>query len=67
MEGLLDPLEYENLALRLYLTNGIGVEAVFLEGNVTRCQRASEGTKQSPTSRCDHIVEGGGVRFHLVG
>lgn len=66
MEDLFDPLEYENLVLRLYLANGIGVETVLVEGNLTRCQRASEGAQQSPTSRCDYIVEGGGVRFHFV-
>ena len=40
MEGLLDPLEHEHLILSLYLPNGTGVEAVLVEGNLTRCQRA---------------------------
>jgi hypothetical protein len=66
VESLLDPLEYKNLALRLYFTDSIGVEAIFVEGNLTRCQRASKGAEQSATSRCDHIVEGGGVRLHFV-
>ena len=36
MEGLLNPLEHENLVLCLYLTHSIGVEAVLVEGNLTR-------------------------------
>jgi hypothetical protein len=66
MESLLDPLKYEDLVLRLYLTDGIGVEALLLEGNLTRCQRASEGTEQSATSRCNQVIEGGRVRFHFL-
>jgi hypothetical protein len=66
MEGLLDPLKYENLLLCFYLTDCIGVETVLLEGNLTRCQRASKGTEQSATSRCNQVIEGGGVRFHFL-
>jgi hypothetical protein len=36
MEGLLNPFEHENLVLCLYLTHSIGVEAVLVEGNLTR-------------------------------
>ncbi len=43
VEGLLDPLDHEHVALGFYLPNRIGVEAVFVEGNLTRCQRAGEG------------------------
>jgi hypothetical protein len=53
MESLLDPLEYENLVLCLYLADSISIETLLLEGNLTRCQRASKGTEQSPTRRCD--------------
>jgi hypothetical protein len=53
MECLLDPLEYEDLVLCLYLTDSIGIETLLLEGNLTRCQRASKGAEQSPTRRCD--------------
>ncbi len=53
MECLLDPLEYENLVLCLYLTDSIGIETLLLEGNLTRCQRASKGAEQSPTRGCD--------------
>jgi hypothetical protein len=51
MESLLDPLEYENLILCLYLADSIGIVTLLLEGNLTRCQRASKGAEQSPT-RC---------------
>jgi hypothetical protein len=63
---VLDPLEYEDLVLRLYLTDGIGVETLLLEGNLTRCQRASEGAEKSATSRGDQVIEGGRVRFHFL-
>jgi hypothetical protein len=53
MQSLLDPLEYENLVLCFYLADSIGIETLLLEGNLTRCQRASEGTEQSPTRRSD--------------
>ena len=36
MEGLLNPLEHKHLVLCLYLTHSIGVEAVLVEGNLTR-------------------------------
>ena len=36
MEGLLDPLKYENLVLCLHLTDCIDVETVLVEGNLTR-------------------------------
>jgi hypothetical protein len=63
---VLDPLKYEDLVLRLYLTDGIGVETLLLEGNLTRCQRASEGAQQSATGRRDQVIEGGRVRFHFL-
>ena len=36
MEDLLDPLEHEDLFLRLYLSYGIGVEAVLIKRDLTR-------------------------------
>ncbi len=45
MEGLLDPLDDEYLIFRLNLPYGVGVET--FKGNLTRCQRAPEGAKQS--------------------
>ena len=64
---MFDPLEYEDLVLRLYLTDGIAVKALLLEGNVTRCQRASEGAEKSATGRGDQVIEGGRVRFYFLG
>jgi hypothetical protein len=43
MECLLDPLDYKYLIFCLNLPYRVGVE--ILKGNVTRCQRTSEGTK----------------------
>jgi hypothetical protein len=40
VKGLLNPLDHENLVLRLYLPDRVGVETVLIEGNLTRCQRA---------------------------
>ena len=67
MEGLFDPLEYEDLVLRFYLSYGIGVEAVLVKRYLTRCQRAREGAQQSATCRCDQVIDGGSVGFHFVG
>jgi hypothetical protein len=54
----LDPLDHQHLALILYLPYGVGVEAVFVEGDLTRRQRAGKSAEQSPASRRDQIVEG---------
>lgn len=66
MDGLLDPLKYENLVICLYLTDSIGVETILAVGNLTRCQRAPKGAEQSATSRCNQIIEGGRVRFDFL-
>jgi hypothetical protein len=58
MDSDRDPLEYEHLVLSLDLPHHVGVEAVPIEGNLTRSQRAEEGAQQSGTRRCDQIVEG---------
>ena len=52
-----DSLGHEHFVLCFYLSYHVGVEAVLVEGNLTRCQRASEGTKQSATSCCDQVIE----------
>ena len=51
VESLLDPLDHQHLVLGLYLPHRLGVEV--LEGNLTRCQRASKGPEQSPSGRGD--------------
>jgi hypothetical protein len=48
-----DPLNRQHLAIGLYLADRVGVEAVFVEVNLTRCQRAREGAEQSPPGRRD--------------
>jgi hypothetical protein len=53
VESCSDPLEHEHLVLGLYLPDGIGIEAVLIEGNLTRCQRAGKGAEQSATGRRD--------------
>ena len=67
MEGLLNPFEHKHLVLSLYLPDGIGVEAVLLKGNLTRCQRAFEGTQQSATCCCYQVIECGSVGLLLLG
>jgi hypothetical protein len=63
VEDLPDPPEDENLVLRLYLPQRLSVEVI--EGNPTRCQRASKGAEQSPAGRRDEVIEGGVVRLLL--
>ncbi len=65
MEGNSDALNYEYLTLGLYLPGGIGVEVV--EGNVTRCQRASEGPEQSAAGRRYQVVERAGMGLFHIG
>ena len=65
VEGDVDALNYEYLTLGLYLPGGIGVEVI--EGNVTRCQRASEGPKQSAAGRRDQVVERAGMGLFNIG
>ncbi len=63
VEDLPDPLYDEDLALRLHLPDGVGVE--ILEGDLARCQRAPEGAEQSTASCCDEIIKSGIDGFHL--
>ena len=65
VEGDVDALNYEYLTLGLYLPGGISVEVV--EGNVTRCQRASEGPEQSAAGRRDQVVERAGMGLFNIG
>ncbi len=65
MEGLRYPLDNEDFTFRLYLAYRVSIEIV--KRNLTRCQRASEGPEQSPTSRRHEIVESRGVWFFYVG
>src|SRR5947209_2514063 len=46
VEGNLDPLAHEQVVLDLHLARHVGVEAILVEGNLTRFQRAVEGAQQ---------------------
>ncbi len=64
---MFNPLNNEHLVLGLYLPNGLGIETILVERNVTRRQRAGEGAKQSPTGRRDQVVQGAGVGLLHIG
>jgi hypothetical protein len=55
---LFDSLDDEPFVLGFYLPYGVGVEAIFVEGDLTRRQRAGKSAEQSSASRRDQIVEG---------
>ena len=57
------PLDHEHLALDLYLSDGVGVEAIFVEGDVTRRQRAGKSAEQSATGSSDQVIERRGMRL----
>lgn len=67
VKGLPDPLDHQHLVLGLYLLHGVGVEALLVEGNVTRCQRASEGPKQSAAGCRNQVVERRRIRLLVLG
>lgn len=60
-------LDDENVVLQFYLADGFR-DQPFIRGiDVTRFQRASEGSSKSTRRRCDHIVQSGSVRLEHVG
>ncbi len=67
VEGDRDPLTHEHLVLSVYLLDSVGIEAVFVEGNLTRRQRAGKGAEQSAAGRHHQVIEGSHMRLHLVG
>ena len=56
------PLGHEHFALDLYLSDGVGVEAIFVEGDVARRQRAGKSAEQSATGSSDQVIERRGIR-----
>jgi hypothetical protein len=56
------PLDHEHFALELYLSDGVGVEAIFVEGDVTSRQRAGKSAEQSATGSSDQVIERRGIR-----
>ena len=65
VECLLYPLEDENLVLCFYLPYCVSVEVI--EGNLTRCQRAPKGTKQSTACSSHQVIQSRGMRFFYLG
>ena len=57
------PLGHEHFALDLYLSDGVGVEAIFVEGDVARCQRVGKSAEQSATGSSDQVIERRGMRL----
>ena len=64
VDDLFDPLDHQHFALFFYLPDRLGVEALY--GNLTRCQRASKGAEQSPTSRSNQVIQGARVWVFLI-
>ena len=56
------PLDHEHFALDLYLSDGVGVEVIFVEGDVTSRQRAGKSAEQSATGSSDQVTERRGTR-----
>ena len=57
------PLDHEHFALDLYLSDGVGVEVIFVEGDVTSRQRAGKSAEQSATGSSDQVIERRGMRL----
>ena len=57
------PLDHEHFALDLYLSDGVGVEVIFVEGDVTSRQCAGKSAEQSATGSSDQVIEGAGMRI----
>ena len=66
-ERHLDPLDHQHLVLGLYLSHGVSVEALFIEGNLTHRQRAGKGAEQSAAGRRYQVVERRKVRLLVLG
>ena len=62
---MLYPLQDENLVLCFYLSYRISVEVI--GGNLTRCQRAPEGTEQSTACCSYQVIQSRGMRFFYFG
>ena len=62
-----DPLDHEYAALCLDLAVDLCHQLALARIDLTRLQRASEGTEQSTAGRRDHVVDGRSVRLRDVG
>ncbi len=61
-----DPLDHEHLAPDLDLPDGVGVEAILIEGDLTRRQRAGKSAEQSAAGSSNQVIEGAGMRLLCV-
>jgi hypothetical protein len=58
-----DPLDHEHLAPDLDLPDGVGVEAILIEGDLTRRQRAGKSAQQSAAGSSNQVIQRRGVRL----
>ncbi len=65
-KGDRDPLDHEYLSFGLYLPDGVGVEAILIEGDLTRRQRAGKSAEQSPAGSGDQVIQRRGMRLLLI-
>ena len=56
-----DSLDHEHLALDL--PDGVGVEAILIEGDLTHRQRAGKSAEQSAAGSSDQVIQSRGVRL----
>jgi hypothetical protein len=66
VEGSLYALHYEYFTLSFYLPSGVGVEAILIEGDLTRRQRAGKSAEQSAAGSSNQVIEGAGMRLLCV-
>jgi len=64
--GHRDPLDHEHLVAFEHLADGLNLEALGINFDVTRFQRAGEGAGQSPARSGDHVVQGRRVGRELL-
>jgi hypothetical protein len=61
-----DPLDHEHLAPDLDLPDGVGVEAILIEGDLTRRQRAGKSAEQSAAGSSNQVIQRRGVRLLCI-
>ena len=63
----MDPFDDQDAVLGLDFPYRFCLKKLVVCRNLTRFQRASEGSGQSTRGRGDHVVQGGGVRLERIG
>jgi hypothetical protein len=64
--GHVDSPDHQNTILLLHFSGHIGCELSITGVNLTRFQRASEGSQHSTRCRRDYVVDGRGVRLRQL-